>query len=113
MVWSCIRRSGAWISACWWADDMKIIFAQVLALFSLGAMVYGYASIVFWDVPNAEAIALSAMPRPFVYRTLMPWLAQGLVRLGLRADAAIVTLLFFAAIGLVYAIKFLSETFKR
>jgi hypothetical protein len=92
---------------------MKTILARGLVLVSLGAVAFGYASIVFWSVPNAEAIALSAMPRPYVYRTLMPWLAHGLVAVGLRADAAIVVLLFLAAIGLVYAIKFLSETFKR
>jgi len=58
-------------------------------------------------------VALSLEDRPFVYRVLMPWLARSLMGLGLSASASIGILVFAAAIGLVYAIRFLSETFKR
>jgi len=92
---------------------MKIVFAKVLIGMLLAVVVYLYADIVTWSVGSAEAIALSEMPRPYVYRTLMPWLARGLVALGVRADVAVLSLIFCAAIGLVYAIKFLSDSFKH
>jgi hypothetical protein len=87
--------------------------ARLLVSVSALAVVSFYASGVWYAEPYARAVALSLEERPFVYRALMPWLARGLMGLGLSATAAIGLLVFAAAIGLVYAIRFLSETFKR
>ena len=92
---------------------MKIILARVLVFVSAVAVVYVYADGVWYGEPYARTVALSLEERPFVYRALMPWLAHGLMRLGLPATAALGTLVFLAAIGVIYALKFLSQTFKR
>jgi len=51
--------------------------------------------------------------RPYVYRTLVPWLARILVELGLRADIALSIIVTFSAIGLVYALEYFFKSFRR
>lgn len=92
---------------------MKIIFAKVLIWISFLVVVYMYASGVWYAEPYARAVVWGLEEKPFVYRVLMPGLARGLMGLGFSASAALGVLVFVSAIGLVYAIKFLSETFKR
>jgi hypothetical protein len=91
---------------------MKNRIAMALIVGTFLAVVYGYASGVWYAEPYARAVVLSWVERPFVYRTLMPWLARGLMSLGFSAVQAIGVVVFVSAIGLVYALKFLYDSFQ-
>jgi hypothetical protein len=66
-----------------------------------------YARWTYDNLANAQAIVSGLTDRPFIYRALVPWLAQLLVLLGMHADAALTVLVVLSAIGLIYGIKFL------
>jgi hypothetical protein len=92
---------------------MKNKLAVLLIGMSFLAVVWMYASGVWYAEPYARAIVLGLDEKPFVYRALLPWLAQGLMGLGLSASAALGVLVLVSAVGLVVGMKFLYETFKR
>ena len=93
--------------------ERGIILARLLVLASAVAVVYVYAGGVWYAEPYARAVIWGWEERPFVYRALVPWLGRGLMQLGFSATAALGTLVFVAAIGFYYAVKFLFQTFKR
>jgi hypothetical protein len=74
------------------------------------AVAYGFQT---WKTPaRAEAIALGLEGKPFVLRVLVPWLAQGLMWLGLPANVALSVLVVCAAIGLFYGLETLSKSVR-
>ena len=72
-----------------------------------------YAQWTFDNLSRAQMIVMGLEERPYVYRALVPWLAHVLVRLGLRADVALMIVVILSAIGLVYGIKYLFTAFRR
>ena len=72
-----------------------------------------YAKWTFMNVPRAHMMVMGWEDKPYVYRALVPWLAQLLVTLGLRADLALTVIIVLSAIGLVYGIQYLLTAFKH
>jgi hypothetical protein len=65
------------------------------------------------DDRYAMLIALSLEERPFVLRALIPWLARGLMKLGLAASTALNVLVMLSALGLFYGLDFLKKSLRR
>lgn len=80
---------------------------------SFGMVVYLYASGVWYAEPYARAVVWGLIEKPFVYRTLMPWAARGLMALGFSAVTALGVCVGVSAVGLVIGIKYLYETFEH
>lgn len=70
-------------------------------------MAWRYAEWTWKTVEQAEVITMGLEAKPFVYRALIPFLARGLVELGVRADVALNILVVVSAVGLYYGIKIL------
>jgi hypothetical protein len=88
----------------------KIIKGFLLTLVAASAWQYGD-----WAYDRQAwtwSIAMSHEPRPYVYRVLIPWLAEILVWLGLQPYYALSLLIVLSAIGLLYAIKYLLRSVR-
>jgi hypothetical protein len=72
-----------------------------------------YAHWTWRTSEHAVQIALSLEGKPFVYRALVPWLARGLMALGLAAETALSVLVILSAIGLFYGLDFLRRSLRR
>jgi hypothetical protein len=72
---------------------------------------WAYAQWTWKTTLRAEEIALSLEPKPFVFRALVPWLARGLMELGMKAETALSLLIVLSALGLWYGIEYLSNSF--
>lgn len=72
-----------------------------------------YARWTFDNMSRAQMIVMGLEEKPFVYRALVPWLAQLLVALGLRPDLALTVIIVISAVGLVYGLQYLLTAFKR
>jgi len=87
---------------------------RLTILLTVAVVAWQYAREVMNDsFVNAYVIVHGLGERPFVYRTLMPWLAQFLVMLGLREDVALITVVIASAIGLIYATQYFLSSFRR
>jgi hypothetical protein len=84
----------------------------VLVSVALAANEYARA-MIYNSSAYAFVIVHGTYERPYVYRALMPWLAQGLVALGFREDIALSMVVVCSAIGLVYAIQYFLSSFRR
>ncbi len=92
---------------------MKTFLIKSLLLGVVVLTAREYARYTFMNVSRAQMMVMGWEDRPYVYRALVPWLAQLLVTLGLRADVALSVIIVLSAIGLVYGIKYLLAAFKR
>lgn len=88
----------------------NVIKGVLLAVVSLSAWQYGNwtyeRQVLSWTIVNGLD------ERPYVYRVLLPWLAQILVWAGLQPYQALSVLILLSAIGLLYAIKYLLRSVR-
>src|SRR5215208_210614 len=94
--------------ARFWEEFVK---ASLLVLILLTA--YNYAQGTSGGLAGAQRIVMGLDEKPYVYRALVPWLAHLLVLLGVPADTALTVLVMLSAIGLVYGIKYLLNSFRK
>jgi hypothetical protein len=83
-----------------------------LLLSITAATAWQYAHWTYEKQEWAGRIVNGLDDRPFVYRVLIPWLAQILVWMGLQPYQALSVLIILSAIGLVYAIKYLLRSVR-
>ncbi len=90
--------------------------SQAIRAVLLGLVIFTaheYGQWTYDSLSRAQIIVGGLEERPYVYRMLVPWLADRLVVLGLRADLALLLLVILSAIGLFYGIKYLLAAFRR
>jgi hypothetical protein len=79
-------------------------------------LVWEYAKVWYGDnaLPLIEQNVFGLISKPFVYRQFVPIMAQLLIRFGrIRADIAVILIIYFSAIGFVYSIKYLYTAFWK
>jgi hypothetical protein len=88
----------------------RLVKTTLLILVILSAREYANSIV---DMVWASGIAAGLQEKPFVYRALVPWLAQFLVLLGFRADVALSLIVILSAVGLLYGLQYLLSSFRR
>jgi hypothetical protein len=95
---------------------MKYLHRRNLVKISLVSIVIltarEYAQLTYDQLWRAEAIVFGMTEKPYVYRTLIPWLARPLVYLGVPAHMALTVLVVLSAIGLLYGLYYLLQSFR-
>jgi len=91
----------------------KNLFTKGLLLLVVGLTARQYAQWAYQNQTKAEWIVFGLEIRPYVYRALVPFLARILVTLGMGAEQALTVVVVASAIGLVYGIQYLFQSFRR
>ncbi len=88
-------------------------FIRWMLIVAVAVSAHEYARLTIHREWTAEAIVMGLEGRPFVYRTLVPWLAHLLVWTGLSPDMALTIVVVLSAIGAMYGIQYLFRSFRR
>ncbi len=90
--------------------ESRMVLVSALLVVIVVAM--EYARITFDTAETARRFIHGMTLRPYVYRTLVPWLARLLVWMGLPDDVALTVVIVCSAIGLFYGIKYFLSSFR-
>ena len=85
---------------------------QVLALVLVSVVGWEYGHWTWRTSARAETIVFGLEGKPFVFRALIPWMAQGLMMLGMPAEWALQALVILWAIGLFYGLDYLTKSVR-
>lgn len=94
-------------------DSIRTHLVKVLMLTIVAITARAYAQ---WAIQNAEKagwIVFGHEIRPYVYRAFVPFMARILVMLGMSPEQALIVVVVASAIGLVYGIKYLLQSFTK
>lgn len=86
---------------------------KLIGVVFICVVAWPYAQLTWKTAARAEEIVLGLEGKPFVFRTLVPWLARALMQIGMTAETALSVLIVLSAVGLWYALGYLSESFRR
>jgi hypothetical protein len=78
--------------------------------------VWEYANVWYGNeaLPLIEQNVFGLISKPFVYRQFVPIMARLLIGVtGIRADIAVILIIYLSAIGFVYSLKYLSTAFWK
>jgi hypothetical protein len=93
----------------------QLIFNSVLISLTI-YLTWQYASVWFGNniLHYIEQQVYGLSEKPFVYRQFVPITAQVFIKLfGIRADTAVIIVIFFSAIGFVYSYRYLYIAFWK
>jgi hypothetical protein len=101
-----------------------MILNQRLYKYVVNSILIVLTSILVWEyakvwyginvLPLIEQNVFGLLSKPYVYRQFVPILAQMIIRFGgIRADIAVIVIIYSSALGFVYSLKYLYTAFWK
>jgi len=94
------------------SSKFQVSGSRLVALGLVIAVAWAYGHWTWRNHERAETIVFGLEGKPFVFRALIPWMAQVLMKIGLPAEFALSALVVCSAIGLFYGLDYLSKSVR-